>query len=178
MPTLWDSPKEFLIYMAGIKFVEKVQKIQLKDKLMNQTTIGVIGAGQMGQGIAQVFATAGFQVIFNDIDRKAIDNGLQNILGSLTRLHAKAILTEPCDVILARIKPHTELTSLAESQLVVEAVSENESLKIKLFSELDRLCPEQTILASNTSSISITRLAAATSRPDRDVGMHFMNPVE
>jgi len=155
----------------------KSTKIQLEDELMNQTTIGVIGAGQMGQGIAQAFATAGFQVILNDIDRKAIDNGLQNILKSLTQLRAKDILSEPCDVILARIKPHTKLASLVETQLVVEAVSENESLKTKLFTELDQLCPEQTILASNTSSISITRLAAATSRPDRVVGMHFMNPV-
>ncbi|EPJ48233.1 MAG: 3-hydroxyacyl-CoA dehydrogenase NAD-binding protein [Osedax symbiont Rs2] len=144
---------------------------------MKQTTIGVIGAGQMGQGIAQAFATAGFQVILNDIDRQAIDIGLQAILKSLTQLHTKALLTEPCEVILARINPHTELASLVKAQLVVEAVSENESLKMKLFTELDQLCPEQTILASNTSSISITRLAAATSRPDRVVGMHFMNPV-
>jgi 3-hydroxybutyryl-CoA dehydrogenase len=144
---------------------------------MNRTTIGVIGAGQMGQGIAQAFAIAGFQVILNDIDRKAIDNGLQAILKSLTQLHTKAVLTEPCEVVLARIKPRTQLASMAEAQLVVEAVSENELLKIKLFTELDQLCHEHTILASNTSSISITRLAAATSRPDRVVGMHFMNPV-
>jgi len=144
---------------------------------MNQTTIGVIGAGQMGQGIAQAFATAGFQVILNDIDKQAIDHGLHGIQTSLTRLHAKGILTELPETVSARIKADTELASLAEAQLVVEAVSENETLKKKLFAELDKLCTEQTILASNTSSISITRLAAATSRPDRVVGMHFMNPV-
>jgi len=144
---------------------------------MNIINIGVIGAGQMGLGIAQAFATSGFQVILNDIDAATLDRGLQSISSSLARLNTKGSLNEQPQSIVDRIKTSNELAALAQTQLVVEAVSENETLKKQLFAKLDTLCPAQTIFASNTSSISITRLAAATGRPDRVVGIHFMNPV-
>ena len=138
---------------------------------------GVIGAGQMGAGIAQSFAMSGLQVTLNDISDTALDQGIASIRNSLERLAAKARLAEPVSDILARISTRTELSALSQCQLVVEAVSENEALKKQLFSQLDALCPADTILASNTSSISITRLAAATQRPENVIGMHFMNPV-
>ncbi|WP_370280379.1 3-hydroxybutyryl-CoA dehydrogenase [Pontibacterium sp.] len=144
---------------------------------MTISTIGVIGAGQMGLGIAQSFATAGLNVILNDINGAALERGLDTILNSLERLNSKDKLQESPDAIISRISTTTELTAMADAQLVVEAVIENEALKQQILSELDQICPPNTILASNTSSISITRLATATKRPDRVIGMHFMNPV-
>lgn len=144
---------------------------------MTISTIGVIGAGQMGLGIAQSFATAGLKVILNDINGAALERGLDTILNSLERLNSKGKLQESPDAIISRISTTTELTAMADAQLVVEAVIEKEALKQQILSELDQICPPKTILASNTSSISITRLATATKRPDRVIGMHFMNPV-
>ncbi|RVU31703.1 3-hydroxybutyryl-CoA dehydrogenase [Neptunomonas marina] len=144
---------------------------------MSISTVGVIGAGQMGNGIAQSMAMAGLEVILNDIDGASIERALATIQKSLTRMESKGKLSEPAEQVMGRIKTSTELSALAQTQLVVEAVSENEALKKSLFKQLDELCPAETILASNTSSISITRIAAATNRPDQVIGMHFMNPV-
>ena len=144
---------------------------------MSFKTVAVIGAGQMGQGIAQVFATAGFNVILNDIDSAAIEKGLATLTRSLNKLADKEMLSEEPATIAARITGSTDFSALVAAELVVEAATENEVLKHKIFSQLDKICPASTILASNTSSISITRLAAVTERPDKIVGLHFMNPV-
>lgn len=144
---------------------------------MSISTVGVIGAGQMGNGIAQSMAMAGLEVILNDIDGASIERALATIQKSLARMESKGKLSEPAEQVMGRIKTSTELSALSQTQLVVEAVSENEALKKSLFKQLDELCPAETILASNTSSISITRIAAATNRPDQVIGMHFMNPV-
>ena len=144
---------------------------------MNFTTIAVIGAGQMGQGIAQVFATAGYKVILNDIDSAAIERGIATLKRSLAKLAEKDLLNESVELICGRIKGSTDFSALISAQLVVEAATENEQLKHKIFSQLDKICPPSTILATNTSSISITRLAAATQRPEQVIGLHFMNPV-
>ncbi len=144
---------------------------------MSVTTVGVIGAGQMGSGIAQSFAMAGFRVILHDLDSRVIEAGIDTAGQSLGRLQDKGRLAEPAEKILERLYGTTDFSALADAGLVVEAVSENEALKKKLFTGLDQICPVGTVLASNTSSISITRLAAATNRPDRVIGMHFMNPV-
>lgn len=144
---------------------------------MSFKTVAVIGAGQMGQGIAQVFATAGYRVILNDIDKSAIEKGMSTLERSLAKLAQKGLLTEKPEMIVARISASTDFSSLAAAGLVVEAATENEQLKHKIFSQLDKICSGTTILASNTSSISITRLAAVTSRPEKVIGLHFMNPV-
>ena len=144
---------------------------------MSFKTVAVIGAGQMGQGIAQVFATAGYRVILNDIDKSAIEKGMATLERSLAKLAQKGLLTEKPEIIVARISASTDFSSLAAAGLVVEAATENEQLKHKIFSQLDKICSGTTILASNTSSISITRLAAVTSRPEKVIGLHFMNPV-
>jgi 3-hydroxybutyryl-CoA dehydrogenase len=144
---------------------------------MHFNTVAVIGAGQMGQGIAQVFASSGFRVILHDIDRLAIDKGIATLESSLAKLAEKGLLNEKPEVISERINGSTDFSALAAAGLVVEAATENEELKHKIFSQLDKICSDKTILASNTSSISITRLAAVTSRPDKVIGLHFMNPV-
>ena len=144
---------------------------------MSFKTVAVIGAGQMGQGIAQVFATAGYRVILNDIDKSAIEKGMATLERSLAKLAQKGLLTEKPEIIIARISASTDFSSLAAAGLVVEAATENEQLKHTIFSQLDKICSGTTILASNTSSISITRLAAVTSRPEKVIGLHFMNPV-
>ncbi|MEH6444918.1 MAG: 3-hydroxybutyryl-CoA dehydrogenase [Oceanospirillaceae bacterium] len=144
---------------------------------MSFKIVAVIGAGQMGQGIAQVFATAGYQVILHDIDGAAIEKGLATLKKSLSKLAEKDRLAETPDVISARIQGSTDFSALAAAGLVVEAATENEQLKHKIFAQLDKVCPSSTLLASNTSSISITRLAAVTQRPDKVIGLHFMNPV-
>jgi 3-hydroxybutyryl-CoA dehydrogenase len=144
---------------------------------MSFKTVAVIGAGQMGQGIAQVFATAGFNVILNDIDSAAIEKGLATLTRSLNKLADKELLSEAASTIASRITGTTDFSALVAAELVVEAATENESLKHKIFSQLDKICPASTVLATNTSSISITRLAAVTERPGKVVGLHFMNPV-
>jgi 3-hydroxybutyryl-CoA dehydrogenase len=145
---------------------------------VEHTMIGVVGAGQMGSGIAQVFAQRGYHVRLNDVDESAIRRGLSAIESSLERLIKKgAVTAAQKDETLERITPAPDLESLRESAVVIEAATEREDLKLELFRRLDQLCPPETILASNTSSISITTIAAATERPEQVIGMHFFNPV-
>jgi len=140
--------------------------------------IAVIGSGTMGNGIAQVCATAGFDVVMNDIEQRFVDNGMKAIEKSLGKMVEKQKMTkENADAVKKRIKPTIKLEDCKDADLVVEAIFENLQVKCELFQKLDAMCPPSTILASNTSSISITRMAAATKRPDRFIGMHFMNPV-
>ena len=140
--------------------------------------LGVVGAGTMGHGIAQVAAQAGFDVTLVDAVSEALVAGVGRIEKSLGKLVAKEKLTEEDQqAAMARISTSTDLTELADAALVVEAVVEKLEVKCEILSELDGICPAETILASNTSSISITRLAASTSRPGKVIGMHFMNPV-
>jgi len=141
-------------------------------------TVGVVGAGTMGSGIAQVFAQAGFTVRVFDSDPRAHERSARSIGASLARLVQKSVITEAAArAAEASIHPTGRLEELAAVSLVVEAVFEELQAKSAIFRALDDCCPGETILASNTSSIPITRLAAATRRPDRVIGMHFMNPV-
>lgn len=140
--------------------------------------IGVIGAGTMGNGIAQTAAGAGFDVIMCDISTEFVERGVANISKSLDRFVKKETMTEEQKAeVLGRIKTTTSLEDLKDCTLVVEAASENFDIKKKIFEELDRITSPDTILSSNTSSISITKIAAATKRPDKVIGMHFFNPV-
>lgn len=140
--------------------------------------IAVLGAGQMGNGIAQVAACAGYQVVMIDIKQDYLDNGLAAIENSLSRVVKKERMTqEQADEAISLISTSIEKTSAADADLVVEAIPEIPELKFSTFAELDRICKPEAILASNTSSISINAIADATSRPDRVIGMHFMNPV-
>ncbi|WP_224482969.1 3-hydroxyacyl-CoA dehydrogenase family protein [Robertkochia aurantiaca] len=143
------------------------------------TNITVIGAGTMGNGIAHTFAQFGYQVHLVDISEDALKKGLGTIEKNLDRMVKKESITETDKKqTLANIKTHTSLEEgVKGADLVVEAATENEDLKLKIFSQLDKLCDESTILATNTSSISITRIASVTERPEKVIGMHFMNPV-
>ncbi len=141
-------------------------------------TIGVVGAGTMGAGIAQIAAQSGFNVILRDISDKALERGMNIIKKSLGRLVKKGKLSqEDADAIVGRIKTTKELKDLADADYVIEAVFEKMEIKKEIFGELDRLTRSDVILATNTSSLSITEIAASTSRPDKVVGMHFFNPV-
>jgi len=141
-------------------------------------TIGVIGSGQMGNGIAHVAAQSGYKVIMHDIDQSRVEAGLKTITSNLDRMCAKEKITrEQKDATLANITITTDLNQMKNVQLVVEAATENVELKLDLFKKLDEITPKETILSSNTSSISITKIASATKRPDKVIGMHFMNPV-
>ncbi|MEK8052305.1 3-hydroxybutyryl-CoA dehydrogenase [Ideonella sp. DXS22W] len=145
---------------------------------MSIQTVGIIGAGTMGNGIAQVCAQSGLNVVMIDVAQAAVDKGLATIAGSFDRLIKKDKLTVPeKEAALARIQAGTDYAALAACPLVIEAATENEGLKRKILAQLDALLPAEAIIATNTSSISITKLAAATSRPDRFIGMHFFNPV-
>lgn len=145
---------------------------------MKIQVFGVIGAGQMGRGIAQVAAQAGMEVHLLDVDEATAENGLERIASGLARLVDKGKLAaDERGEILARIRPGGDYGALAKADIVVEAATESFELKTKLFRKADEAMREGAILASNTSSISITKLAAATRRPTRVVGMHFMNPV-
>jgi 3-hydroxybutyryl-CoA dehydrogenase len=145
---------------------------------MEVKTFGVIGAGQMGNGIAQVAAMSGLQVIMSDIKDEFVQRGLQNITSILGKNVEKGKMTaEERDGVLARIKPTTSLNDMAPADYVVEAATENEPIKFQIFRDLDGICRPEAILASNTSSIPIGRIAAQTKRPDKVIGMHFMNPV-
>jgi 3-hydroxybutyryl-CoA dehydrogenase len=140
--------------------------------------IGVIGAGTMGNGIAQVAARAGYSVVMRDVKDEFLQRGLQAINKSLQRdVDKDRLSAEEKQSVIKRIKSTTELEALSEASFVVEAATEDLDVKTELFRALDRFTPPEAILASNTSSISITRLGAATSRPDKVIGMHFMNPV-
>jgi 3-hydroxybutyryl-CoA dehydrogenase len=140
--------------------------------------ISVVGAGTMGNGIAQTFAANGYSVKLIDVDQGALDRGLATIAKSLGRFVKKEKMTqEQVDEILARIEGSCELKAAANAGLVVEAVVERLDVKSQIFRELDEICGAKTILATNTSSISITAIAGATQRPDKVIGMHFMNPV-
>ncbi|TCS83763.1 3-hydroxybutyryl-CoA dehydrogenase [Tepidibacillus fermentans] len=140
--------------------------------------IMVIGAGQMGSGIAQVAAQAGFQVIMQDIKDEHLSRGFKGIEKNLARYVEKGrISEEEKEQILARIQLTTELTLASEADFIIEAVTENMEIKTQIFQELDRIAKPEVILASNTSSLPITEIAAVTSRPGQVIGMHFMNPV-
>ncbi|UCE22597.1 MAG: 3-hydroxybutyryl-CoA dehydrogenase [Candidatus Aminicenantes bacterium] len=139
--------------------------------------IGVVGAGTMGTGIAQVAATSGLEVILNDVADDLIQRSLKVVDKSLTKLSEKGKIEEDKEKIISRIKTTTQLTDIKDVDFVVEAVFEDFEVKKKLLGELDKLLEPSVILTSNTSSISITRLAALTGRPDKFMGMHFMNPV-
>lgn len=140
--------------------------------------VAVIGAGTMGNGIAQVFASCGSAVTLVDVDGDALDRGVAAIGKSLARVVKKERMTqEDADAAMARISRSTRLEDLSDRELVVEAVSERAELKAKVFRTLDEVAPASAILASNTSSISITEIAAVTGRADKVIGMHFMNPV-
>ena len=140
--------------------------------------LGVVGAGQMGAGIAQVAAANGLSVLMNDIRDEFVERGFSAIETSLGRLVKKGKINEEDQkTILTRIEGTTAISDMAKADFVVEAATENEDLKLKIFRDLDEACKEGGILASNTSSISITKIAGVTGRPDKIIGMHFMNPV-
>jgi len=141
-------------------------------------TVAVLGAGTMGNGIAHVFARAGFNVLLRDVETKFLDRAISVIDKNLDREVKKGKLTESeKPAVLGRIKPVTDLNAISHADFAVEAVPEQRDLKIKVLEQASVALPESAILASNTSSISITALAAKTNRPDRFIGMHFMNPV-
>ena len=145
---------------------------------MEVKTIGVIGAGTMGSGIAQVAAEAGFQVIMRDIEDSFVKRGLGIIEKNLNRAVEKGKKSrEDADAILNRVRGTSLIDDLKDANLIIEAVVENMELKKELYSELERVCPPETVFASNTSGLSITEMASATKRPEKVVGMHFFNPV-
>jgi 3-hydroxybutyryl-CoA dehydrogenase len=145
---------------------------------MEIRTIGVVGAGTMGNGIAQVCAAAGYPVVVTDIAQAALDRALKTIDGSLERLVNKQKMSAADKAAtLARLTTSTDMKSLSDCDLVIEAATENAGLKLKIFASIDATVKDSAIIASNTSSISITKLAAATKRPAQFIGMHFFNPV-
>ncbi|MBM7653968.1 3-hydroxybutyryl-CoA dehydrogenase [Neobacillus cucumis] len=145
---------------------------------MNVSKVMVIGAGQMGSGIAQVCAQAGYNVIVNDIQPEFVDRGLKVIQKNLTRNVDKGRMTEEEKLeVLAKLTSSTDLNDAKDVDLVIEAAVENMEIKTNIFAKLDKIAPAHTILASNTSSLPITEIAAATKRPEKVIGMHFMNPV-
>lgn len=145
---------------------------------MDTKTLGVVGAGQMGSGIVQVASTSGLSVVMNDINDEFVEKGFSAIEKSLDRMIKKEKITdEDKKGILGRIEGSTALEDMAKADFVVEAATEKEALKLQIFKDLDEYCREGVILSSNTSSISITKIAGATKRPEKVIGMHFMNPV-
>ena len=145
---------------------------------MQVKKVGVIGAGIMGSGIAQIAAAAGYNVVLRDLSEDALERGMAAISKSLDRMEAKKkISAEDRQATLGRIETTTELARFAEVDLSIEAIVENTDVKAKVFGELQQLCREDAILASNTSSIALTKIAGTVERPERVVGMHFFNPV-
>lgn len=145
---------------------------------MEIITFGVIGSGQMGNGIAQVAAMSGLNVIMNDINDEFVQRGLNNITKILSKNVEKGKMTATeRDAVLGRIKTSTDIKDMADADFVVEAAVEREDLKFKIFQDLDKICRPGVILSTNTSSIPIGRIAAQTGRPNKVIGMHFMNPV-
>jgi 3-hydroxybutyryl-CoA dehydrogenase len=152
--------------------------VQTEEKVMAIQTVGIIGAGTMGNGIAQACAVSGLQAVMLDINDAAVQKGVKTIAGSLERLVKKEKMSvADRDAVLARVKATTQMADLAAADIVIEAATENLELKLKILKDVDALLKPEAILASNTSSISITKLAAATGRADRFLGMHFFNPV-
>ncbi len=146
-------------------------------KLDDVKTIGIVGAGQMGRGISQVCAMAGYHVLLVDVAEPPLTEAITKIRAGLERAVERGSLTDhQAGTVLALIRPMVQLEQLREVQLVIEAIPEDLALKQELFAELNRVCQPHTVLASNTSSISITKLGAASGRSDRVVGLHFMNP--
>jgi 3-hydroxybutyryl-CoA dehydrogenase len=145
---------------------------------MQVNTIGVVGAGQMGNGIAQVFATAGFKVIMQDVKSEFVERGLTVIKGSLAKfLEKQKISREVHDAALANIRTTLNIKDMLDCDIIIEAAPEELNLKLEIFKKLDEAAKKDAILATNASSISIAKIAAATARPDKVIGMHFMNPV-
>lgn len=145
---------------------------------MSIQRLGVVGAGQMGNGIAQVFAAHGTNVTMVDISEAALEKGLSTIAKSCDRLVKKEKMTEADKQnLLSRIEVSTDMKAFSKCDFIVEAATENIDLKIKIFKQLDEVAPKEALLCTNTSSISITKIAGSTSRPDKVAGMHFMNPV-
>jgi len=145
---------------------------------MDIKTFGVIGAGQMGNGIAQVAAVSGFGVIMNDIKTEFVEKGFAGIKKNLRRSVDKGRMTdEEVNAVLKRIRTSVDIKDMGSVDFVVEAATENEAIKYQIFKDLDKICESHVILATNTSSIPIGRIASHTSRPDKIIGMHFMNPV-
>jgi 3-hydroxybutyryl-CoA dehydrogenase len=145
---------------------------------MTIQTVGIIGAGTMGNGIAQACAVSGISVVMVDIAQAAVDKGVATVSASLDRLIKKEkMTTADKDAAMARIQGSTNYEDLKKAQLVIEAATENHALKVKILQQIDGLLAPETLIATNTSSISITQLAAVTQRPERFVGMHFFNPV-
>jgi 3-hydroxybutyryl-CoA dehydrogenase len=155
----------------------KIDEPAAKPDQRTPEQVGVVGAGTMGAGIAQVCATAGLQVVLIDLGLDQLQRGQAAIAASLARLEAKGTLPRPAAEIVGRIRTSTATKDLAKVDFVIEAAFEDAAVKADLFGKLDAACKPAAILASNTSSISITKLAAATKRPSQVVGMHFMNPV-
>lgn len=144
---------------------------------MTIKTIGIIGAGTMGSGISQVMALSGFEVIMMDIKDEFLQKGMENIKKGLDKMLEKAKITpEQKDAAIAKICTTTRLEDIVKANFVVEAASEVEELKLNIFKQLDKICSKDTILCTNTSSIPIIKIASATKRPDKVIGMHFMNP--
>jgi len=149
-----------------------------KERIMDVKIFGVIGAGQMGSGIAQVAAMNGLEVIMNDISEQFVEGGLKSITRQLDRsVEKKSISQHDKKLILGRIKTSVDLNDMNRAEFVVEAASENEQIKFQIFYKLDEVCPADAVLSTNTSSIPIGRIAAQTKRPEKVIGMHFMNPV-
>jgi 3-hydroxybutyryl-CoA dehydrogenase len=145
---------------------------------MNVSTLGIVGAGTMGSGIAQVAAPAGIHVVMLDVHDAAIEHGMKSVRGSLERLVKKERLTaSDREAALGRIRGVTDIAQLTEADYCIEAATENEPVKLRILADVDRILRPEAIIATNTSSISITKLATATQRPDRFIGMHFFNPV-
>ena len=145
---------------------------------MEIKTIGIVGAGQMGSGIAQVAVTSNFHVIMSDINEALVESGKSNISKSLDRMvqKEKIVLSQKRD-IMARIEGTTDMGKMKGADFIIEAATENQGLKLSIFKELNGICGKETILSSNTSSVSITKIASAATRPEKVIGMHFMNPV-
>lgn len=142
------------------------------------TTIGVVGCGLMGSGIVEVCARAGFSVVVREVNDELAQGGMQRVRRSMQKAVERGKLSaEDMQAVLARVSATTELASLGDCQLVIEAAVENLELKQQVFAELDRVCPPQAVLASNSSSLNITSMAAATRRPEQVLGLHFFNPV-
>ena len=150
-----------------------------KNMLVKMNVVTIIGSGTMGNGISHVFAQNGFNVHMMDINQGALDKALATIGKNMDRLVAKGTLTEEAKLqALGRIKTFTDMVeAVKDADLVIEAASENIDLKLNIFRELDKHCPANCILATNTSSISLTRIGSVTKRPGKVIGMHFMNPV-